>query len=233
MTTDIYRDRMDAVFSDKASLVLREMLAEPGREWVVRDFVDELKLGRGWVATVMAILRKGGYLKGKARGRSAGACLRNQESLLQEWTRHYRMDQNPVEIYYSPSPDILPQLKTVLKRRGDLSAYALTLHSGANLLTNHVRDPNIYVYLAPTRFSTLVSELRLALDLKELKQGGNIYFFRPYYRASAFHNLREIQGYPVVSNIQLFLDLYHFPARGREHSEYLVRILKNQGTPLA
>jgi hypothetical protein len=223
---------LDKVFSDKASLVLREMLAPPGREWVVRDFVNEFKLGRGWVATVMAALREEGYLQGKARGRSAGAFLRNSEGLLQEWTRHYRMDRNPVEVYYTPRTDILLRMKSVLKKSGDGPPYALTLHSGANLLTNHVRDPNIYAYLDPNHFSSLVSELRVKLDLKELKQGGNVYFFRSFYRTSVFHEVREIRGYPVVSNLQLYLDLYHFPARGREHAEYLYRVLKDKGNPI-
>ncbi|MBK8574311.1 MAG: hypothetical protein IPN90_01070 [Elusimicrobia bacterium] len=225
--------QLNRVFNDKASLVLRAMLENPEREWVVRDFVNELSLGRGWVASVMAALRQKGFLKGKARGRAAGSFLRNPRELVQEWTHHYRMEHNPVQVYYTSDTHILPRLKAVLQKVGQEQSYALTLHSGANLITHHVQDPNLYVYLSAAHYSSLVSNLRLALGLKELKQGGNVYFFRPSYRFSIFPGIQKIAGYPVVSNLQLYLDLFHFPARGREHAEYLDRILKEKGQSFA
>ena len=224
--------KFNRVFSDKASLVLRAMLATPGREWVVRDFVNELSLGRGWVASVMADLREKSYLKGTARGRSAGSLLRNAEDLVLEWAHHYRMEHNRVQVYFTTEKNILPRLKAALRNQGHVPAYALTLHSGANLLTHHVRDSNAYVYLNSEDYPSLVNQLRLDLNLKELKQGGNVYFFRPFYRSSVFHGLREINGYPVVSNLQLYLDLYHFPARGREHAEYIYRMWRKSSMDL-
>jgi len=44
---------------------------------------------------------------------------------------------------------------------------------------------------------------------------------RPYYRNSAFYDGRRIDGLPVVSDIQLYLDLYGYPVRGREQAEHL------------
>lgn len=227
------RRKIDIAFNDKASLILREMLADPTRRWVVRDFVSRLHVGQGWVSEVWASLRDNSYLKGEFRGRTAGAVLRNVDELVEEWTRHYSYDLNEHKIYYSDDPDILPKLKEFFKKRNQESAYALTLHTGANLLTHYVLDKTVYAYLDPERFDKLLHELRIALDLKELKQGGNVHIIYPFYKRSVFHGLRKIKGYSVVSNLQLYLDLFHFPARGEQHAEYLVRILKEEGQRLA
>jgi hypothetical protein len=43
----------------------------------------------------------------------------------------------------------------------------------------------------------------------------------PYYKHSVFYDSREIEGLWVVSDIQLYLDLYRHPVRGREQAEHL------------
>lgn len=225
---------MKPIFSDKASLVLREMLRYPHRKWVVRDFEKELGVGRGWAAKVLVLLREKGYLKGKARGRASSAVLRNSEELLQEWIRDYDFVLNKTHVYYAPdSHKLLPKIRRFFNQFPKKVPYAFTLHTGANLITNFVRIPNVYLYLAPLDFEKKSPELRQALDLKELKKGGNVYLIEPYYKKSIFFGLQKIKGYPVVSNLQLYLDLYNFPERGREHAEYLERILKEKGHSIA
>ena len=223
---------MKPIFSDKATLLLREMLRNPGREWVVRDFERELGVGRGWAAKVLALLREKGYLKGEARGRAAFAVLRNAEELVQEWTRYYDFALNRTHAYYTADANILPKIKRFFTQ-SQKNAYALTLHTGANLITNFVRTPNVYLYLSADNFKKMSLDLRQTLDLKELKQGGNVYLIEPYYKKSVFFGLQKLKGYPVVSNLQLYLDLYHFSERGREHAEYLMRVLNEKGESIA
>lgn len=219
----------ESAFSDGASLVLRAMLADPHRAWVVRDFVAKLGVSRGWAADILSLLRRRGYLRGKNRGRDASSTLRNAEELMREWVKHYDVEWNETHLYYSPDPVILPKIKDLFKNWGLEKSYGLTLHSGANLITNFIRDANAYLYLETDKFDELSLELRKALDLKELKTGGNIYLMAPAYKKSAFFGLRKIKGFSVVSNLQLFLDLYRFPQRGQEHAEYLLRRLKEEG----
>ncbi|MBI4430959.1 MAG: hypothetical protein HY587_04530 [Candidatus Omnitrophica bacterium] len=224
---------MKSIFSDKASLVLREMLRCPDREWVVRDFEKELGVGRGWAAKVLALLREKGYLKGEARGRTASAILRNREELIQEWVHDYDFALNKTHIYYTSDAGLLSKIKNFFNSQDKEKAYALTLHTGANRITNFVRTSNIYLYLNPEDFKRVSLDLRQAFDLKELKKGGNVCLIEPYYKKSVFFGSQKIKGYPVVSNLQLYLDLYHFQERGREHAEYLERILKEKGDHLA
>ena len=44
----------------------------------------------------------------------------------------------------------------------------------------------------------------------------------PYYAHGARYGIRELRGHPVVSDVQLFLDLYNYPVRGREQAEHLL-----------
>ena len=44
----------------------------------------------------------------------------------------------------------------------------------------------------------------------------------PYYRESAFYDRQMSKGgMKVVSDLQLYLDLYDYPVRGREQAEHL------------
>jgi len=224
---------MKPIFNDKASLVLRQMLRYPDQEWVVRDFEKEPGVGRGWAAKVLAILREKGYLEGAASGRTAFAFFRHGHELIQEWANDYDFALNKTHVYYTPDTGLLPKIKQFFSRFSKKEAYVLTLHTGANLITNFVRTSNVYLYLNPADFKKVSLELRQAFDLKELKKGGNVYIIEPYYKKSVFFGLQKIKGYSVASNLQLYLDLYHFPERGREHAEYLERLLKEKGESLA
>lgn len=43
----------------------------------------------------------------------------------------------------------------------------------------------------------------------------------PYYRVSTFFGKRQVSGLWVASDVQLYLDLYDYPIRGRERAEHL------------
>jgi hypothetical protein len=44
----------------------------------------------------------------------------------------------------------------------------------------------------------------------------------PFYTHSAWHGAQSAHGLPVVSTLQLILDLWHYPIRGREQAEHLI-----------
>ena len=224
---------MQKIFSDKATIVIRAMLAEPDKKWVVRDYESEFGVGRARAAAVLSVLRKKGFVGGISSGRLAHSILQNSKSLLDEWLKFYSFESNKAHLYYSPHGDILPRLKDYFEAKKKPSGYALTLHTGANLITNYVHTQTVYCYLRSEKFSQVSLDLRQALDLKELKKGGNFYLIQPYYKNGVFFNNQNIKGYNVVSDLQLYLDLYNFPQRGREHAQHLLKVLKEEGKSFA
>jgi hypothetical protein len=50
---------------------------------------------------------------------------------------------------------------------------------------------------------------------------------------AVFSIAKKINGYPIVSKLQLYLDLYNYQPRGREHAERLKEIAAERGEFLA
>jgi hypothetical protein len=222
------KKRFKNLFADKASIILRMMLQDPGKRWVVRDFVSTELLSIGMTQEVLQSLEFKGYIDRIRRGPKSYSVLTNPEKLIEDWLKWYYFGKNTIESYYSPDKNILRKLKTVLNK----DEYALTLHTGANLITSFVKTTDIYIYIKTEDWSNCILNIRQKLGLKELVRGGNIYFVDPFYHSSIFNRIQTIRGYPVVSNIQLYLDLYNFQPRGKEHAEYLNNLLKTRGEEL-
>ena len=220
---------MRSIFSDKSSIILRAMLSQPQRKWVARDFEKEFSIGKSRAASVLSILRKNGFVGGKASGRTAHNILLNPKELLEEWIKFYNFEMNKIYLYYSPIENLLPKLKAFFNAKGLMENYSLTMHTGANLITNYVNTDNIYFYLNCAKFDEVLLDLRQSLSFKELKKGGNVFIVKPYYKESIFVNKQQIKGFNIVSNLQLYLDLFSSPQRGKEHAQYLIKVLQEKG----
>ena len=217
------------IFADKASLVLRRMLREPGRKWVLRDFVGESGVSLGLVQAVFEGLEYRGYGERTRRGSLSYTILTNPDMLLSDWVKAYSFDRNTVNSFYFPGTDVLKRIKAALRGL----PYGLTLHSGANLLTSWIQTDQVYLYLNSERSTEVFLNVRQLLGLKELVRGGNIHIVRPFYKNSISYNAREIRGVRVVSNLQLYLDLFGFQPRGFEHAQRLKEVVRERGELLA
>ena len=220
--------RMKNIFADKASLVPRKMLKDPERRWVVRDFTGPGGISLGMSQEVLEAMEKKGYIERAKKGPNSYAILTNKEKLISDWLEEYSFDLNVIDTYYSANKNILNKFRKVLKE----NQYALTLHTGANLITSFVRTEEIFIYMNLKEWEKDILDIRQKLDLKELVKGGNIHLIHPFYKNSVFFNTQKIKGYTVVSNLQLYLDLYNFQPRGREQAEYLRNLLEEKGRNL-
>jgi hypothetical protein len=219
---------MKNVFADKASLVLRKMLKDPERQWVVRDFTGPGGVSLGMSQEVLKAMEKKGYIERVKKGPDSYTILTNKDKLVSDWSEEYSFDLNTINTYYSASKNILNKFRKVLKE----DQYALTLHTGANLITSFVKTEDIFIYINSKDWKKDILDIRQKLDLKELVRGGNIHLIHPFYENSVFFNTQKIKGYTVVSNLQLYLDLYNFQPRGREQAEYLKNLLEEKGRNL-
>ena len=220
--------KMKNVFADKASLVLRKMLKDPERQWVVRDFTGSGGISLGMSQEVIKAMEKKGYIERVKKGPNSYAILTNKEKLISDWLKKYHFNLNKINTYYSANKNILNKFRKVLKE----NQYALTLHTGANLITSFVRTEEIFIYMNSKDWKKDILDIRQKLDLKELVRGGNIHLIHPFYKNSVFLNTQKIKGFTVVSNLQLYLDLYNFLPRGREQAEHLKNILEEKGNNL-
>jgi ribosomal protein S8 len=177
---------------------------------------------------VLKVMEKKGYIERVKKGPDSYSILTNKERLISDWVEEYSFNVNTIDTYYSANKNILKKFKRVLKE----NQYALTLHTGANLITSFVKTEDIFIYMNSKDWEKDILDIRQKLDLKELVRGGNIHLIYPFYKNSVFFNVQKIKGFTVVSNLQLYLDLYNFQPRGREQAKHLKSLLEEKGRNL-
>ena len=136
-----------------------------------------------------------------------------------------------MNIFFIVSPFFCDALtpEEVIARVGSVPShtvgrYALTLHAGASLVAPFSKYHEVHIYMESSGLREETEHMWAeTLDLQPVDTGGNVYLTWPYYREGAFHASRKIDGVWVASDIQLYIDLYNYPIRGREQAEYLMR----------
>jgi len=202
-------------FSDKASLILRELLKDSKRQWGVRELAEKIGLDPGYVSRMAKSLSESGYAS-RAGGKLK---IRSPKEILDDWVRAYDLKRNEQHRFFVLAPDV----KSILQRLRKIDVprkaeYALSVHAGAGFVAPHAVYKEVHMYV---RDSGGIDFFIKALDLKGADQGANLVLMIPYYKHSAFYDSREIEDLQVVSDIQLYLDLYGYPVRGREQAEHL------------
>jgi len=202
-------------FSDKASLILRAVLSDVKKVWGVRELAHSVGLDPGFVSRMAQELEKRNYVSridSKIR-------LRDPKGLLEDWVREYNYKRNQELRYFylAKNPEEIID-KLIAARIPDGIPYALGLHGGANLVAPYAVYNEVHIYVHDR---DNINHLVERLKLRDAQDGANLVFLLPYYKHSAFYGKRSIRNVWVVSNLQLYLDLYNYPIRGLEHAEHL------------
>lgn len=202
------------VFSPVASRVVRVFLVDPKRKWSILGLSKEAEAGYGHTYRVVKTLLRMGLCR-KTEGNRV--VVASAGELLNRWAGYYDFALlNKVNAYYSSMEDLdqfVGRLSAVSKP--DLR-YALTLQAGAGLVAPYVRPVNTHLYVEPET----LDEWQRLLGLQLTELGGNV-FLVERYDEGVFYKVQQIKQVRVVCNVQLYVDLYNYPARGREAAEHL------------
>ncbi len=211
------------LFSDKASLVLRTLLVARSPMGVreiastVSSKDERIRLTPGYVSKVVGELQRRGYVT----KRDEGIVLRHATELLSDWTSSYRGRRRPIPASYfiiAPSAeDLLPRIAEAFDAMG--ADYVFTGHAGASLVDRYAAFDVAEIYV---RDLEAMTPALVDLGARQVGRGANVHISMPHYRESAFYD-RQVSkgGMKVVSDLQLYLDLYDYPVRGREQAEHL------------
>jgi len=199
-----------------ASRVVRVFLVNPKQEWSILGLSKEAQTGYGHTYRVVKTLLRMGLCRKTEENRVVAA---NAGELLTRWASYYDFALlNKMNAYYSLDED-LDEFVRKLSAVGECNLrYALTLQAGAALVAPHVRPANIHLYMA----SETLGEWQKLLSLQLTELGGNVFLVEPYDEG-VFYKVQRIKEVCVVSNVQLYADLYNYPARGREAAGHLRR----------
>ncbi|MBI4412456.1 MAG: hypothetical protein HY541_08235 [Deltaproteobacteria bacterium] len=176
----------------------------------VREFSALSGLSLGFISKYANLLRQKGFLRPGQRIRvmEAGQLLNMIRDL-------YFFEGNTLTPYYSevPRDELLKRIKQADKKWN----YALTRMCGASLIAPYVRYQLVDFYVArPEEIAYWKDHLKLV----DVEISGNINLVVPQ-DPRILAQIQTVKGWCVVNNVQLYLDLYKYPARGREQAEFL------------
>lgn len=204
------------IYSNTSSLILNWLLLKgiEKQQFSIREVAKDLNVSVGLVQRVFKTLVFKGYLKTVGLRTAKKFTLKKPQLLLKSWLEKYSIVAKCKMWTYRSG---LQNREKVLKALHSFQdQVALALHSAAeayqckntNLQTLelYILNPNIRLQL----------EKKLLLEPQE--RGYEILLVEPYYKKMLEQSDQKIRKAPPLLT---FLDLYHFPLRGREQAEFM------------
>ena len=201
------------LLTPKTTRILRALLDNPNKTFGVRELAALCRLSPAAVVSASRLLEDKAFVERDAERR---VVLTRPGPLLDFWAGAWAFDRNAVARYFSVNSaprDIMDDISRLAAREN--LPYGLTLQAGASLVAPFVRFADVWFY-APGDLQPWIE----GLDLAPATAGANVMLVSPY-DGGVLDGVRLIKKKAVVSDVQLYVDLYNFPARGREQAEFL------------
>lgn len=220
--SEAVRPSRRSAFSDRASLVPRCLFSRPpGTVYTLTDLATDSEVSPSVASYAVRDLADRELVEVEAGGRERRISLLDHRALLTAWAAEYTWQENVSISVQAP----IGSPRRFLSRLVDfqLPRYAITLQAGASLFLPHAPVEQVYLYLdVPNRdqLSSAVRRLGWPSDQK-----GKLKLLQPHYRHSVWNRVRLHDEIPVVSDLQLMLDLWNHPIRGREQAEVILEKL--------
>lgn len=206
-----------SVFSAKASRIPRLLLTHPQNSWNVTALAKAAEINKGYTSRVVAKLETT-----QMAHRDSDGFLHASDVLflLRSWTASYHPSAGRPGRYFAP----MSRPYEVLERVGRVLAEAeppgaVTGPAGANLFDAGLRLQQMHVF-----WHGDPDALARRADLQPVERGANVFVYRPY-DAFVCRELRFQDGVPVVSDVQLYLDMCHLGGRAQEQAQPVLRRL--------
>jgi hypothetical protein len=209
------------IFDKKSTQIIRCLLVNPQKAWTVREVAEEANCSVGYTHAVLTTLTNMQYLN---RTQTHKLRLINADLLLKRWAAYHQYTcANTFLQYYTFDREIDHFIQTLAERLKN-EEYALTSFSGAWLLSPYVRPADIHLYAKTAAEATKIARM---LDIKPTEGSGNVKIVIPQDE-SVFYGAQTVEGAKVVSNVQLFVDLWNFSSRGEDAAKSIYAKLENQ-----
>jgi hypothetical protein len=200
-------------------LVARTLFSHPEKQWQTRELAEAAGVSPMVASYVVRQLAQWGVVDATRHGREAQIQLRSERTLIDLWTRYYDWRKNAQLAFAAPVGDparFLRRLPKMLPK----SRWALTMQAGASLLAPHSTWDKVHIYVdvgSPRDLPSVGISAGWTPD-----PAGQVVVMAPYYDDAVWVDLQVVRDLPVVSTLQLILDLWHYPVRGREQAEHLL-----------
>lgn len=208
------------IFEVKSSRIVRVLLTDPRRTWVLRELADEAQVSLGLTSYVTSALVQMGLGNRDERNKFI---LTDPHRLIRQWAASYNyLFLNKFSEYYTFDTEF----DAFISRFGELpppikSRYALTLHAATWLIAPYVRPTDFHIYVHPSISKKHLQALVRTLEISPVERSGNVKLVTPYDEG-VFYSSRLINRVRIVSPVQIYVDLFNHPGRGEEAAQKLL-----------
>lgn len=209
----IVKRELRSLYSPKAERVLRVLLTNPRKTWKTEPLAREADVSLGQVANVKKVLLNREWI----RSEKEGFGLSSPTELLTEWGSNYDFSRNEVRDYYTLMG--IGEIESELTNASRKIEFILgfTGFSGAARLSPAVRYQRVSAYVLGD-----VGSLAKSVELKPVPSGANVSLIDPYDKG-VFYGATRIEEAPVLSPVQVYLDLLGMKSRGEEAAQAILQ----------
>jgi len=207
---------LKSLSSTKTSRIIRRLLRSPKRLYSVTEIARLADVSSAEAYKVATMLELKGFAE---RDSKRQIRILDAERLLTDWSKSTDFRKNQVISTYSleRTPEKIMKAISLVSSRSLDRRYALTMFAGASLISPYTRFYDVCAYINGD-INWWIDQL----DLKEVETGSNLQLVIPR-DFGIFDEMQEINGFNVVSSIQLYADLVGNPARGSEQAEMILK----------
>lgn len=208
------------VFEAKSSRIVRVLLTDPSKTWVLREIVKESQVSLGMAYYVTSTLIRMGLA---TRDETNRIVLADAHRLLRQWAAsHNYLFLNKFSEYYTFDTELQAFFSRLTRLPRPLSEkYALTLHAAAWTIAPYVRPTDFHIYIRPEVSDKETKKMVKSLHISPVEKTGNVKLVTPYDEG-VFYNSRIADKVRIVSPVQLYVDLFNHPGRGEEAAEKIL-----------
>lgn len=195
------------------SRILRELLSDVSVTWKLQKLSAKVGCSIGRVSAIKDYLCEQNW----GRMTEKGFCLTDAEGLLRAWSEQYHTDEVRTVNAYS-----LDGVAEIERKLSDIMSSkecggCLTGFSGGVRYAPVVRYSKVHAWVPAFSLKTVME----TAGLKEVESGANVTLYLTDGDV-VFQDLRMINGSPVASPVQTYLDLMQLKGRGEEVAEAIL-----------
>lgn len=206
-------------YRGSAQQVLHALLLEPDRPWHVQELAARAEVSLSTVHQVFTFLEQQLWVEKQGAGPRAVRFLREPGPLLDAWATAHSLEGYAFHRFHRwvrTPPALRREVADVLDAQG--IDYALTLASGAALVAPHLSAPDRLSVLVPPTVD--IERVASAAALTPVETGEAVTFLVTRHKSPLLFR-EKVDGVFVASAVQLYLDLWAWPMRGKEQAKHV------------
>ena len=204
------------IVSESMQRVIRVLLNKKSIK--LRELAKEANVPLGVTVKNTNALEKSRYIEKKVN-----IHVINQSKLLKAWSYSTSIRElNKIEFSAAERPQfVIKKIANILSKNN--IKYAFTLFSALEIFSPYVTPAETHVYILEKDKEKIKNLFEKESILPAQK--GNVICF--LVDESYFYNMQSIRDFNIVSEPQLYADLFSYGGRGEDAAQHLLEVMKN------